>query len=239
VHIRILTSCTKQKAVSCENSITAEDFRRGADFVSDREKELSDYKIPAGRMYTGLKHRHLMHGIQTVRQKGEEFKIDLSIISAGYGVVEENEPIVPYERSFNGKSKTEIRELAGRLDIPKDTRRFLAQPADLILVLLGGNYLHVIDLDEEVRFGGDTIFLCSQSAVDSLPDWRRVKKIPVTQQTSRQFSEALVRLKGLLAKRLLVRLLREPITVDRLMQPQTDVIDILDDEALQTELELY
>ncbi len=238
MHIRILTSCTKKKAVSCLNPITAKDFERGGKHLEERESELRDYQLPAGEMYTGLQHRYLMNGVRAVRKGKPEFDIDVAIISAGYGIVTEDDIIAPYERGFNGKPKTEIRELSDRLDIPKESRRFLAQPADLILILLGGKYLHAVDFDETVVFGGDTLLFCSQSAVKSLPDWEEVKKVPVTQETARRFSEALVRLKGILAKRLLLKIAQDSTAAGSLMQPQTDVVNALDTDGLQTKLEL-
>jgi hypothetical protein len=238
VHIRILTSCTKKKAVSCANPITAEDFERGGEHLNHRENELLEYQLPAGEMYSGLQHRYLMDGVRAVRKRKVEMDIDVAIISAGYGVVSEENRIAPYERAFNGKPKTEIRKLSDRLDIPQESRRFLAQPADLILVLLGEKYLHAVDLDETVVFGGDTLLFCSQSAVESPPDWEEVKKVPVTQQTARKFSEALVRLKGLLAKRVLLKIVQDPTAARVLMQPQTNVVEALENEDLQSTLEL-
>lgn len=238
MHIRILTSCTKKKAVSCTNPISTKDFERGEEHLNERESELRDYQLPAGEMYTGLQHRYLMDGVRAVRKKKVGLDIDVAIISAGYGVVSEEDLIAPYERAFNGKPKTEIRELSDRLDIPKKSRRFLAQSADLILILLGGKYLHAVDFDETVVFGGDTLLFCSQSAVKLLPDWEEVKKVPVTQKTARRFSEALVRLKGILAKRLLLKIAQDPTAAGSLMRPQTDVVNALDNEGLQTQLEL-
>jgi hypothetical protein len=238
VKIRILTSCTKKKAVSCANPITADDFEKGEEHLNERQRKLLDYQLPAGEMYVGLQHRYLMEGVRAVRRRENGFDIDVAIISAGYGVIGEEKPIAPYERAFNGKSKAEIRQLSDRLNIPEESRRFLARPTDLILVLLGGKYLHAADLDETVVFGGDTLLFCSQSAVESLPEWKEVKKVPVTQQTARQFSEALVRLKGLLAKRLLLKIAQDPSAVEVLRHPETDVIEALDDEDLQGKLEL-
>jgi hypothetical protein len=238
VRIRILTSCTKKKAVSCANPITAEDFERGEEHLNHREDELFDHQLPAGEMYTGLQHRYLMEGVRAVRNSKVRLDIDVAIISAGYGVVSEEDLIAPYERAFNGKTKTEIRELSNRLDIPEESRRFLAEPADLTLVLLGGKYLHAVDFDESVVFGGDTLLFCSQSAMKSLPDWEEVKKVAVTQKTARRFSEALVRLKGILAKRLLLKIARDPTAEGSLMQPQTDVVNALDNKDLQAKLEL-
>jgi len=238
VHIRILTSCTKKKAVSCANPITAEDFERGEDHVASRSKELADSTLPAGKMYSGLQHRYLMQGVCAVRRKRAGFDINVSILSAGYGLVSEAELIAPYERAFNGKPKAEIRDLADRLDIPKDSRHFLEQPADLILILLGRKYLHAVDFDETVSFGGNTLLFCSRKAAESLPRWEKVNKVLVTQETATRFSEGIVGLKGYLARLLLQKVVRDPGMVEHLVAPQVDVLEVLDDQEMQARLEL-
>ena len=238
VHIRILTSCTKKKAVSCANPITAEDFKRGKEHVASRREELADSTLPAGKMYAGLQHRHLMQGVRTVRRKRSSLNIDVSILSAGYGLVFEEEPIAPYERAFNGKPKAEIRDLADHLDIPRDSRHFVEQSADLVLILLGRKYLHAVDFDETVSFGGNTLLLCSRKAAESLPNWEKVKKILVTREAASRFSEGIVGLKGYLARLLLQKVVRDPGEVEHLMRPQVDVLDALDDHELEAELEL-
>lgn len=72
----------------------------------------------------------------------------------------------------------------------------------------------------------------------SLPDWEEVKKVSVTQKTARRFSEALVRLKGLLANRVLLQIAQDPTAAGILTQPQTDVVNALDNEDFQVKLEL-
>lgn len=238
MQIRILTSCTSTKAVSCTDPITAEDFEQGSAHVEDREEALSEFLRPAGEMYTGKQHRHLMEGVRAIRRKRTDVRINLAIISAGYGVVSEEQPIAPYERAFNGRSKADIQDLAQRLSIPRDVRQFLAGPTDLILVLLGEKYLQAIDPDEIVSFGGPTLLFCSGQAVKSLPNWKAVEKVSVTRETAKRFSEGLVWLKGYLAKQLLVKASDDPGVIERAMESGVDVLDMLDDRKAQVNLDL-
>jgi len=238
VRISILTSCTSKKAVTCAAPLTADDFDRGSAHIRRREQALAQHMLPAGNMYVGQQHRHLMQGVQAVRRKRPDVEIDVAIISAGYGLVSEESPIAPYERAFNGMGQAGIRALADRLNIPEDARRFLARPADLLLVLLGNTYLQAVDLDEEVTFGGRTLLFCGREAAHSLPEWSRVKKVLVTKETAKRFSESLVWLKGYLARRLLLKVIEHPQVVDEVTQPEADVLDMLAAHTAQANLEL-
>jgi hypothetical protein len=189
-------------------------------------------------MYTGQQHRHLMDGVRAIRRRRTDVRVDLAIISGGYGVVSEERPIAPYERAFNERSKADVQDLAQRLNIPRDARQFLAPSVDLILVLLGEKYLQAIDPDEDLSFGGSTLLFCSGQAAESLPDWKHVKKVPVTRETAKRFSEGLVWLKGYLAKRLLVKASDDPGVIERVMEPGVDVLNILDDRKAQVNLDL-
>lgn len=189
-------------------------------------------------MYVGQQHRHLMQGVQAARRRHPDIKIEVAIISAGYGFVSEDELIAPYERAFNGRSKADIRDLADRLDIPKDTRCFLARRADLILVLLGSKYLQAIAPDETLAFGGPTLLFCGREAAQSLPDKAGVKKVVITRDTAKRFSEGLVWLKGYLARRLLQRIAEQPSIADEVVHPEVDVLDMLDTRSAQVDLEL-
>src|SRR4051812_49763525 len=108
--IHVLTSCTGTK-------------------VSSRRA------VPAEELYGGQHHVRLMRGVGVARDQGLE--VDLSIVSAGHGIVSGSERLMPYEQTFQGRSGGDRRELARTLAIPRGVRRVLSRPADLHLVLLG------------------------------------------------------------------------------------------------------
>ena len=238
VHISILTSCTSKKAITCKNPITAEDFDQGTAHVQKREKTLAEYTLPAGQMYVGQQHQHLMQGVRALRRKRPEIEVDVKIISAGYGLISEDRPIAPYERAFSNIGKKGVRALADRLNIPQDARRFLACTTDMILVLLGSKYVQAIDPDDTLTFGGPALLFCSREAERAFPDKERVKKVIVTRSTAKRFSEGLVWLKGYLARRLLLRMIEQPGATEEALRPEVDVLDMLFPDPAQTGLEL-
>src|SRR4051794_10632253 len=105
--------------------------------------------VPAEDLYCGQHHLRLMRGISEARHGGLE--VDLSIVSAGHGVIAGCEPLTPYEQTFQGKPSGERREMARALAIPQDVRRVLSGPADLHVVLLGEDYLEACGLGDDIR----------------------------------------------------------------------------------------
>lgn len=98
--ILIVTSCTGEKKFKPDNQLKQEDFRYRS-LLQSRSGELAEYVCDAGSMYTGMQHLRLIEGVATLRQQLGKEKIDVAIISAGYGVITEEEKIVPYEVTFN------------------------------------------------------------------------------------------------------------------------------------------
>jgi|SRR6516162_1265548 len=60
--VLVITSCTGEKAVQSEHSLTKEDFLRGKNHVAARERELECELMSAGTIYTGEQHTRLMRG---------------------------------------------------------------------------------------------------------------------------------------------------------------------------------
>jgi hypothetical protein len=58
--IKIITSCTGEKALSMENQLTKADFQAGRATIARQEQEHAQHLLPAGEMYTGQQHQRLM-----------------------------------------------------------------------------------------------------------------------------------------------------------------------------------
>lgn len=105
--VLIITSCTGEKRFKPENQLTQEDFMHAAR-LRKREKQLPEFMVPTGEMYTGMQHIQLMEGVRTLRKALEKPVIDVVIISAGYGLISEDRVIAPYEVTFNTMKGHEI-----------------------------------------------------------------------------------------------------------------------------------
>lgn len=200
MRVLVISSCTGDKKYKVENQLTKQDFQRGHDHIKKRERELADYMLPVEEMYTGQQHVRLMQGIESVKNK---ISVDLRILSAGYGLIEHNRKIAPYECTFQKMSDRGILNWANFLNIPSDFRKIITEKYDLGLVLLGENYLKACDFGEELLFRYRTLIFCGKQFARKLPNWQNTKVIPLSESETRRFSCGLVALKGEIGARVL------------------------------------
>ncbi len=218
----VITSCTGEKGVADDRQLKLEDFQKGAGHVKGREKELKSVLLSAGDMYTGQQHVRLMRGVGEARKVGLECQVE--ILSAGYGFIPESRRIAPYECTFQGMKVGEIRDLAKLLRVPEGFRKTVVEPYDLALILLGENYLKACTLDAGVKLGGPTILFTGSGPAKRLPRIPNLRVITLSNADAKRFSCGLVGLKGEIAKRVLLKLSRDPKWAKRLMDPAYDFL---------------
>jgi hypothetical protein len=187
----VLGSCTGEKDVrDCPYSLTEADFDDPATLLR-REAELSRWRMPAARLYTGWQHRHMMKGVNAIRQQFGSAACGLEIISAGYGLVGEDRSLVPYEATFQHKRRRWISERAQKLGIPQALRQAI-QDFEAVIFLLGKEYLLSTHLPVESGDSQRFIFLTSNT---NLPFHPSSTIVPAGLQETR-FGAGLVALKG-------------------------------------------
>lgn len=115
-----------------------------------------DFVAPAAEMYTGDEHEHIQRAVANLQKYAD---VTWKIVSAGYGLVAEDEKIVAYDCSFTdidpvrNRAKQmghdpgsltidETRRTVGReLNLPNDVKRELAGGHDLVFIILSEPYL--------------------------------------------------------------------------------------------------
>ena len=104
-------------------------------------------KVPgvAGLFYEGLQHKYVLDGIRSIREILGPESIDLSIISAKYGLLDELKIIEPYDISFNTMKHDEIIGTARELNIHRDMQKKVVN-YDVVFYLLGLDYLKALEL---------------------------------------------------------------------------------------------
>jgi hypothetical protein len=136
----VVGSCTGEKDVrDCPYLLTETDFDNPATLLR-REDELGRWALPATSLYTGWQHRYMMKGVNEIRRKFGSGACALRIMSAGYGLIDEDRNLVPYEATFQHKRPTWIRERAQRLAIPQALRQAI-RDFEVVVFLLGKEYL--------------------------------------------------------------------------------------------------
>lgn len=145
---------------------------------------------PAKEMYTGYQTRELVRGVDLLREiKGVE--IDLFILSAGFGLINENKKIPPYDCSFAGMRKSELIARSKALTIPKDFRKLLKKSYDLTYLALGQKYLHA--LGEEWLGYSD----CTTIVFGTQNLGERILALPANKETVIAFSKAGYKIHGI------------------------------------------
>ena len=197
--VLVITSCTGEKRFKPDNQLTLEDFKEPVR-LQQREAELSKFACPSGQMYTGMQHLRLMEGVQLLRQALGQDAVTVTILSAGYGLIEENRAISPYEVTFNGMKGHEVDAWAQYLKVHEVLEKAV-QGYDLIFLLLGDNYLRAINLPIETQPDQTLIALTSQSSAKFVKGLSaKTFVLPLTNAEARRYSYGLVGLKGFLFK---------------------------------------
>ena len=161
-------------------------------------------ETPAGKLYIGGQHRHLMEGLEKVRNSFGEQAIDLAIISAKHGLLRECDVIEPYNCTFpKGTTKAgekKIKERSNCLQIHKHTKVLISR-YDLVFFLLSENYVRALQLAFDVSESVTQIFLLGSSYENLIPNSPNVYFVPCGKNLS-HISKNWRILKGLVFKRL-------------------------------------
>jgi hypothetical protein len=189
-----------------------------------------DRRAIAEDMYTGMQHQSLMAGVRAFRAAPRCAWCRLDVVSAKYGLVRGEDTIEPYERTFNERSKGEVRRMAHELGLPLATKRWLANGLpDLKLVLLGNEYMQACELAgalELMPLESRTVVMCSYKMAARIPDRRNLAVVCLGNAEARRHGAGLMWLKGRLAAALLGALARE-VALDAEVgddDPRTDVL---------------
>lgn len=195
----VITSCTGEKKHHPENQLLQQDFDN-KEHLAARELELQSFSCAAGEMYTGMQHLRLMEGISNVRKTLGKEVLDLFIVSAGYGLIQEDKQIVPYEVTFNSMSSSGIKEWSQKLHIHEDLNKVIAK-YDLVFMLLGDKYLRAVNMPFVSEKPDQKILVfASGTSKKLIPEGNPYYFVEVGQKDARAFSYGLVGLKGYLFK---------------------------------------
>lgn len=238
----VITSCTGEKRYKPENQLLLSDFK-DKETLKLKEEGLIEYKSKAGKMYTGKQHKRLMEGVEMLREKfGRDF-IDVSIVSAGYGLIDEDQVIVPYEVTFNDMNAKEIVEWANILSINHSVTQKI-KDYDLVIFLLGDKYLKSVSLPlNETLPGQKIVFLGSKNSGKIIPANEPYYRIEVTQEDTKAFGSGNIELKGYLFKLLAQEIVQDKSLLDRIYENPNEIKNTLDRYRMQKvnieQLELF
>lgn len=113
--------------------------------------------IAARDLYTGRQQGFVKDAVRQLKRSGHD--VTRYFISAGFGLVGEDEPLPPYEVTFSSMSVGEIRDRSRQLKIKQDLRTVLEDTTyDIVFFTLGSDYYTSVDIDSMVQeIGADKI----------------------------------------------------------------------------------
>ena len=200
LRLLVLTSCTGEKKFHPDVALTLEDFQ-DKERLMIKGEQLKDYSSSAGLLYTGLQHLHVLSGVKILREVFGKENVDLMILSAGYGLISEDQTIFPYEVTFNNLKLGELDKWAKTLNIREGFEKAITN-YDLVFILLGERYLRSLALPVITNPEQTLIFLASGKSDRYIPPLSaKVFKVFLSNDEARQFGFPLVGLKGYLLER--------------------------------------
>lgn len=175
-----------------KDRLTLEDFH-DPELRMAKERLMGGSAIPAADMYTGDQHRYVMDGVHRIREALGHDAVTVKIISAGYGLLDEADPVYPYEATFKWLSRPAARAWAKQLLLPTAVRQALTSDS-LCFILLGDDYLTALSPPIQPSRGQRLIFLAKRSAFDRVAG-PGVTTVPAGMPET-QFGAGLGRLEG-------------------------------------------
>jgi hypothetical protein len=180
----VITSCTAEKRGDGPDPASADEL---ADPERRRQAEarLAAFACPAEEMYTGTHHRLVVQGVHAVWQRWGRAVLDLSILSAGYGLVDAREKIVPYDVSFDEFDEKGVADWVDGLRI-RERAAALLREYELVFYLLNRRHLAALGLPLDVPEGVQQIVLTGQDSLDLVPSAPNLYAIVAAEKVAAQ-----------------------------------------------------
>lgn len=199
--ILIIDQCSGSKTYpESLHELTQEEVDSGP--VEQLLERIDTAGIPANELYSGRQQQRIDEAVEILRSKGHD--VDRKFVSAGFGLVDEDKELPPYEVTFSGMNRSEIDQRAERLQIAEEVRDLLIEtsnePFDIIFFALGSDYYRAIDLDQALASIPDSTLavLFNKEERDDAKD--RVLSISARTDDAKRHSTIVVALKGVYVK---------------------------------------
>jgi hypothetical protein len=181
----------------------------------------TDRLYRAEDLYIGEQHRRLMQGVRAYRDAGEPAgHLELAIVSAGHGLLAADARLGPYDASFVGLPRAQMRAQARRLELPQRMADLLSKSWRAVLFLLGNDYLTACEVAPGLEVGGPGLVFCSPQWARRLAPSAGLTTVALGNREARRARCGLVGLKGELGRRFLVALGADPYLPSLMRRPE-------------------
>ena len=193
MNILVIDQCSKAKEYrEGSPSYDADEIDdHGLEALRNRSQTPS---IAARKLYAGRQQQYINDAVDRLRASGDS--VDRYFISAGFGLVEENEPLPPYDVTFADMSKSEIRDRAGKLGIQNDLLELVSGAYDIVFFALGSDYYASFDLPAVLGdVPGDTWAVCFNHT-EVTDSFENAVSLPARTEQAKEQGTIVVALKG-------------------------------------------
>jgi hypothetical protein len=145
VRLLVVGSCGKRKLHYHTKQPSCLELIKHPDIEYWRKK-LPEVCAPAREIYTGPQNTELVKAVDLLR-KIPNVKVQLVIVSAGFGILQEHDLVPPYDCSFTNMKLSQIRERTQILHLKSSFSSLTSKGFDLIYLALGKRYLDALGDD--------------------------------------------------------------------------------------------
>jgi len=192
--VLVIDQCSGSKDVPDDAPI----FGEKATSAFSKQELLNQSNVPgvaAKDLYTGRQQGFVEDAVRQLRGQGHD--VDRYFISAGFGLVGEDELLPPYEVTFSSMNVGEIRERSKQLGIQEELQQLLTESEyDIVFFTLGSDYYTSIDVDQMVQeVPADRIgVVFNRESVDE--QFENIVSVPARTADAKRHGTIVIGLKG-------------------------------------------
>ncbi|WP_267644036.1 hypothetical protein [Haloarchaeobius amylolyticus] len=152
--------------------------------------------LKARALYTGRQQGYIDNAVDSLR--ADEHDVDRLFISAGFGLVDEETPLPPYEVTFADMTATEINDRAERLNLTRDLVDHIdnAEHYDAVFFPLGTDYYRALDFDAVLDAVAEDTHVVVFNKEELAADDSRVVSLSARTAEAKEHGTIVVSLKG-------------------------------------------
>lgn len=179
MRVLVVGSCGKKKSSNSSKQPKCKDIDKKHD-INYWKKQLSSDCVKARDMYTGPQSAELVKAVDLLRTI-PGVGVQLVIISAGFGTLQEDDLVPPYDCSFTSMKMTELRKQVEKLQIKESFIKLMENDFDLIYLALGKRY--------SIALGNDALSMLETPTVAfHIQNSGYLNRIPCNADTVKSFS---------------------------------------------------
>jgi hypothetical protein len=151
--------------------------------------------LPARKLYQGRQQQYINRATRELREAGDT--VDRLFISAGFGLVEEDDHIPPYDVTFSDLTPDQIADRSVQLGIHDDLIKLVQETDyDVIFLTLGSDYYRALDLEDLIdTVDEETTVVIFNGAIER-EDYSQTITIPARTKEAQEQGTIVVSLKG-------------------------------------------